>query len=309
MTPTASRVATLRRFNRFYTGLIGALDAQHLRTPFTLPEARVIYEIAHAPGLSPTALTAALRLDAGYVSRLLRTLERRGVVARAPHATDRRQVALRLTAAGRSAFRALDAGANRGMAALLAPLSEPVQRELTGALARAGRLLGADGATDCAVVLRPPAPGELGWVIERHGAIYAAEYGWNTEFEGLVADICARFVRTYKPSRERCWIAERDGVPVGSVFVVEKSRRVAQLRLLLVEPSARGLGIGARLVEECIRFARRTGYHKMMLWTQSVLGSARRIYQQAGFTLAWEHPHRAFGVRLVEQVWELDLRE
>jgi GNAT superfamily N-acetyltransferase len=195
------------------------------------------------------------------------------------------------------------------MRALLAPLAEPAQRELVRTLTRAGQLLGAgDALAERTFLLRSPAPGELGWIVERHGAIYAAEYGWNSAFEGLVAEICGRFLQRYPPARERCWIAERDGVPVGSVLVVEKSQRVAQLRLLLVEPSARGLGIGARLVDECVRFARQTGYHKMVLWTQSILVSARRLYQQAGFTLTWEHPHRAFGARLVEQVWELDLR-
>jgi len=304
------RVAALRRFNRFYTSLVGALDAEHLHAPFTLPEARVLYELGHASGGTPTALAATLRLDAGYVSRIVRSLQRRRLLHRARDAEDGRQYRLTLSPAGRAAFRRLDKAADREMAALLGALPAPAQWEVVASAQALERLLGGPSAGPLAApyVLRPPAAGEMGWVIERHGAIYAAEYGWNAEFEALVAEICARFVRRFQPERERCWIAERDGVPVGSVFVVEKSRRVAQLRLLIVEPSARGLGIGARLVAECLQFARHAGYHRLMLWTQANLLSARRIYETAGFERTWQHSHRAFGADLVEQVWELDLR-
>jgi DNA-binding MarR family transcriptional regulator/predicted N-acetyltransferase YhbS len=301
-----AHIASLRRFNRLYTSRIGALDGEHLHTPFSLPQARLLYELAQGKGLSASALAARLALDPGHVSRLWRSLARERLVRHARAATDGRSVMLSLTSAGRAAFRRLDQRASQAVGELLDALPAPAQRELVGAATTLERLLGGRGDAS-AISLRALNPGDLGWVIERHGALYAAEYGWNAEFEALVAEICAKFVRTLKPTRERAWIADWDGVPVGSVFVVEKSRRVAQLRLLLVEPSARGHGIGARLVNECVRFARRAGYRSMTLWTQSVLTSARRIYEAAGFTLSWEHSHRAFGAALTEQVWDLDL--
>lgn len=302
-----AHIALLRRFNRLYTSRIGALDREHLHTPFSLPQARVLYELAQAPGLTASELAARLALDPGHVSRLWQGLAREGVVRHTRSAADRRSVALSLTPSGRAAFRRLDRRASQAVGKLLDALPASARRQLVGAATTLERLL-TDRTDAQAIVLRAPNPGDLGWVIERHGAIYAAEYGWNAEFEALVAEICAKFVRMLKPARERAWIAERDGIPVGSVFVVEKSRRVAQLRLLLVEPSARGLGIGARLVRECIRFAHGAGYRSMTLWTQSVLTSARHIYEAAGFTLSWEHSHRAFGAALTEQVWDLDLR-
>lgn len=302
-----AQIVSLRRFNRLYTSRIGALDREHLHTPFSLPQARMLYELAQTPGLAASALAARLALDPGHVSRLWQGLARAGMIRHTRSATDRRSVTLSLTPSGRAAFRRLDRRASQAVGKMLDALPAPAQRQLVGAATALERLL-ADRADATAIMLRAPMPGDLGWVIERHGAIYAAEYGWNTEFEALVAEICAKFVRTLKPDRERAWIAERDGIPVGSVFLVEKSRRVAQLRLLLVEPSARGLGIGARLVHECIRFARGAGYRSMTLWTQSILTSARHIYEAAGFTLSWEHAHRAFGAALTEQVWDLDLR-
>ncbi len=303
-----SQIAAVRRFNRLYTNRIGALDRAHLHTPFSLPQARVLYELAQGHTLTASALAARLSLDPGHVSRLWQHLARMGLIRHAPSAADRRSVTLSLTPAGRAAFRRLDRRASQAVGRLLDALPAAAQRELVGAASTLERLL-ADGTEGTSVSLRSPLPGDLGWVVERHGAIYAAEYGWNAEFEALVAEICAKFVRRFKPARERAWIAERDGVPVGSVFLVEKSRRVAQLRLLLVEPAARGLGIGARLVHECIRFARGAGYRSITLWTQSILTSARHIYQGAGFRLTWEHAHRAFGAALTEQVWDLDLRE
>ena len=307
---TASEtVAALRRFNRFYTRRIGALDDAHLHTPFTLPQARVLWELAHTPGITATALAATLALDLGHVSRLLQGLVRRGLVRRARQAADRRAASLTLTRSGRAAFRRLDQRASTAVRAMLHALPAPAQRDLVRATTTIERLLGDRDGAPPTVSLRALNPGDLGWVIERHGALYAAEYGWNAEFEGLVAGICAKFVHDLNPARERAWIAQLDGLPVGSVFVVEKSRRVAQLRLLLVEPSARGHGVGSRLVAECIAFARRCGYRSMTLWTQGNLTSARRIYEAAGFHLTWERPHRAFGAALTEQVWDLDLRE
>lgn len=302
-----AQIASLRRFNRLYTSRIGALDREHPHTPFSLPQARLLYEVAQTPGLTASALAARLALDPGHVSRLWQELGREGLIRHTRPAADRRSVTLALTPEGRAAFRRLDRRASQAVGRMLDALPAPAQRQLVGAASTLARLL-ADGADPATIVLRAPMPGDFGWVIERHGAIYAAEYGWNAEFEALVAEICAKFVRALKPARERAWIAERDGMPVGSVFLVEKSRRVAQLRLLLVEPSARGLGIGARLVNECIRFAHGAGYRSMTLWTQSVLTSARHIYEAAGFTLTWEHAHRAFGAALTEQVWDLDLR-
>lgn len=302
----ATRVAALRRFNRFYTATIGALGDAPLGSGFSLTATRVLYELEQRRTCTASDLVRDLRLDAGYLSRLLTRLERRRLVRRAPSAADRRSVTLTLSAAGQAAFRRLDRAAARDVAARLAPIPVPAQRALVEAAGTFERWLRPAGdAPD--VTLRPPEPGDLGWVVERHGALYAHEYGWNQRFEGLVAGIVATFATHKRPARERCWIAERDGVPVGCVFVVEKSRRVAQLRLLLVEPAARGLGIGQRLVDECIRFARAAGYARMTLWTNDVLTTARRIYVAAGFQLVHEAPHQSFGHDLVEQVWERDL--
>ena len=302
----AERIAALRRFNRFYTSTIGALGDAHLGSGFSLTETRVLYEIAHRRGLTASDLVRELRLNAGYVSRVLVRFERRRLVRRARDGADRRVATLSLTTAGRTAFRRLDRGAARDVAALLDPLPAPAQRALIEAAATMERVLGAPSEPPT-VVLRDPDPGDLGWVVERHGALYADEYGWNEQFEALVAGIVAKFASHHDPARERCWIAERHGVPVGCVFVVEKSRRIAQLRLLLVEPTARGLGIGQRLVDECIRFARSAGYVRMTLWTNDVLTAARRLYVAAGFHLVHEAPHHSFGRDLVEQVWERDL--
>jgi GNAT superfamily N-acetyltransferase len=237
---------------------------------------------------------------------MLRSLGARGLVRKARSSADGRQSLLSLTPAGRRAFAGLDAASAREVGALLAPLPAPRQRELTAAMATIERLLDPDAAAP-ACTLRAHRPGDIGWVVHRHGALYAAEYGWDATFEALVAEIAAKFVREFKPARERCWIAERDGEIVGSVFVVEKSPTVAQLRLLLVEPSARGLGLGGRLTDECIRFARAAGYRKVTLWTNSILHAARRIYETAGFRLVGEERHASFGQDLVGQHWELPL--
>jgi DNA-binding MarR family transcriptional regulator/GNAT superfamily N-acetyltransferase len=300
-----ARIAAVRRFNRFYTATIGALGDAHLSSRFSLTETRVLYELAHREGLVAADLVRELRLDGGYVSRLLARLVKRGLVSRRRVGDDRRRATLTLTRSGATAFRALDRAASQAVEALLLPVAEPVQRRLVAALEEVqADLAGATDSADALISLRPPRPGELGWVIERHGVIYAREYAWDLTFEALVARIVADFAQTHDPRRERCWIAERRGVPVGSVFLVAKSPEVAQLRLLLVEPSARGLGIGQLLVTECIRFARAAGYARISLWTNDVLVSARRIYEGAGFGLVHEAPHHSFGHDLVEQVWE-----
>jgi DNA-binding MarR family transcriptional regulator/GNAT superfamily N-acetyltransferase len=311
--PTAATDPTsaVRRFNRFYTRQIGLLDEGLLDSPFSLTEVRVLYEIAHHEGITATGLREILALDAGYLSRLLRGLRRQGLVsARAP-AADRRRRQLALTERGRRAFDSLDARSTEEVGAMLARRSQAERRELVKAMRVIEALLGkpADGSdvVTSGVVLRAPLPGELGWVVKRHGELYAAEYGWDAEFEGLVAEIVGRFVADLDPRLERCWIAELRGEPAGSVFLVKDSARVARLRLLLVEPWARGHGVGTRLVDECLRFARTAGYAKVSLWTNDLLHAARRIYQRAGFRLVKEKRHHSFGHDLVGQTWELEL--
>lgn len=301
------RIAAVRRFNRFYTRQIGVLNDGLLDSAFSLTEVRLLFELAHTPNLTARALRDELGLDAGYLSRLLRGLEERGLIARTASPSDGRVVHLNLTTHGREQFGDLDRRANDEVRALLAPRSAAQQRRLLGALRTVEEVL--DGAPPRreSYVLRHQQPGDMGWVVHRHGVLYAQEYGWDERFEALVAEVVASFIRKFDPKRERCWIAERDGEIVGSVFLVKKSKTVAQLRLLLVEPSARGLGIGARLVDECIRFARRSGYRKLTLWTNNVLHTARRIYQKAGFQLVDEQPHNHFGRDLVGQTWELTL--
>jgi DNA-binding MarR family transcriptional regulator/GNAT superfamily N-acetyltransferase len=300
----------VRRFNRFYTRLVGALDEGHLASAYTLAEGRVLYEIANGDGPTAADVGRALGLDAGYLSRILRRFEEGGLVTRETSAADARRSHLRLTDAGRAAFAELDARARDDVGARVGRLSDGEQRRLLGALATVQALLGDDPTpTDATVTLRPPRPGDLGWVVARNGAIYAEEYGWDASYEGLVARIVADFARDFDPALERCWIAERGGENVGCIFLVKHPERpgVARLRLLLVEPSARGLGVGRRLVDECVRTARELGYARMTLWTNSVLSSARRIYEAAGFALVEETPHTMFGQELVAQVWERDL--
>jgi DNA-binding MarR family transcriptional regulator/GNAT superfamily N-acetyltransferase len=301
-----ARVDAVRGFNRFYTQKIGVLEEGLLSSPFSLAEARVLYELARSTSPSASALCRGLGLDAGYLSRILRRLEQRRLVARAASADDRRQSALALTKAGSAAFAALDRASRRSIGAMLAPLAEGEQERVVGAMRGIERLLGAAPAS-APYLLRPHRIGDLGWIVERHGAVYAAEYGWDASFEALVAEIAAEFIRRYDASRERCWIAERDGERVGSVLLVRQSQSTAKLRLLLVEPGARGLGIGARLVAECIAFARAARYRKITLWTQSILAPARRIYQAAGFRLMREEPHHSFGHDLVGEYWALKL--
>jgi DNA-binding MarR family transcriptional regulator/GNAT superfamily N-acetyltransferase len=302
------RIAEVRRFNRFYTRQIGALNEGLLRSPFSLAEARVLYELAHREQPTASSLRLELNLDAGYLSRILRGFERRRLIRKTRAAKDGRQSLLSLTARGSAAFARLNARSHQEIRTMLSGLSEAEQNRMVEAMQTIGRLLGSPRESNVApYLLRPHQPGDMGWVVERHGALYAQEYGLNEKFEGLVAALVARFLERYDAKRERCWIAEREGAPIGSVFLVAKSARVAQLRMLLVEPHARGLGIGRRLVEECIRFARQAGYRKLVLWTNDVLVSARRIYEAAGFRLTEQKPHQSFGHRLVGQTWELKL--
>lgn len=303
----AQRVAAVRRFNRFYTQHIGVLEQGMLRTSFSLAEARVLYELAHRDKPTATALARDLGLDAGYLSRMLRGFRRRGLIARETSRQDGRQTLLSLTERGAKAFAPLDTRTREQVALMLDHLPAAKQERLVAAMHAIEGLLGAAPETKAAFILRPHRPGDMGWVTARHGAVYAEEYGWDETFEALVAEITAQFIRKFDAARECCWIAERDGEAVGSVFLVKDSARVAKLRLLIVDPKARGLGIGARLVEECIRFARAAGYRKIVLWTQSILVGARRIYEKAGIRLAKTEPHTSFGHKLVGEYWELTL--
>ncbi len=302
------QIAATRRFNRFYTREIGVLEEGLLKTGFSLTEARVLYELAHRQAPTSTALCSDLGLDPGYLSRILARFAKRKLTTRSRSATDGRERPVALTAAGRRAFAGLDRATDRQIADLLSDLSDTQRRELVAAMIRIEGFLGdAAERSGGEVVLRPPRPGDMGWVIHRHGALYAEEYGFDASFEHLVAEIIAAFVKNHDPRRERAWIAELDGAVAGSIFLVRESDEVGRLRLLFVEPWARGHGIGARLVAACIDQARASGYNRLTLWTQSNLLAARRIYQAAGFRLEREHPHRAFGQNLVEQDWSLDL--
>ena len=301
------RVGAVRGFNRFYTRKIGVLREGAYKSPFSLTQVRVLYELAHRDRPTATELGRDLGLDAGYLSRILRGFEKRGLLAKTRSSSDGRRSHLGLTAQGKKAFAPLEARSHDEVAALLADLSGSEQSRLVAAMQTIEQLLSERGARPSSYVIRAPQPGDLGWVVHRHGALYAREYGYDAEFEGLVAEIVARFVRRYDARRERCWIAERDGEPVGCVFLVKKSGTVAQLRLLLVEPAARGTGLGTRLVAECVRFARHAGYRKLVLWTQSELGAARRVYEAAGFRVTRTERHRSFGKALVAEIWELVL--
>jgi DNA-binding MarR family transcriptional regulator/GNAT superfamily N-acetyltransferase len=304
---TADPVAAVRRFNRFYTRQIGLLDEGLHHSPFSLTEVRVMYEIFHHPGITASELREALTLDAGYLSRILRGLRRRGLVsARAP-ATDRRRRTLTLTGRGLRTFEGLNARSSEEVGAMLARLSRPQRSELVRAMRGIEGLLGRPTQGADAVVLREPLPGELGWVVKRHGEIYAAEYGWSAEFEGLVAGIVGQFVTSRDPRAERSWIAELRGEPAGSIFLVKDTATVAKLRLLLVEPWARGHGVGTCLVETCVAFAREARYARIRLWTNAELHAARRLYQQAGFVMTEETRAHRFGHDQVFQTWELDL--
>jgi DNA-binding MarR family transcriptional regulator/GNAT superfamily N-acetyltransferase len=306
---TAQAIATIRAFNRFYTRVIGALTEHHLDSQYSLPEARLLFELAKRDAPTAATLVREMGVDPGYLSRLIARMIRRRLVTRSRSKSDAREQHLSLTATGRNAFATLDARASEAVAALIEPISAPERARLLGAMNQVASILG-DGTPSRAIVIREPRPGDMGWVIQRHGELYFSEYGWDQRFEALVARIVANFVEQIDPALERCWIAERGGVNAGSVFLVRHPTRtgVAQLRLLLVEPSARGAGLGQQLVSECIRFARAAGYHTMMLWTNDILVSARRIYIAAGFVLTSEEHHDSYGKPLTAQTWELRLR-
>ncbi|MBI1879219.1 MAG: MarR family transcriptional regulator [Chloroflexi bacterium] len=306
-TDTSQRIGAVRRFNRFYTKQIGLLNEGLLRSPFSLTEARVIYELAHHEKTTATELGHELGLDAGHLSRILQGFKKRDLIDKQPSETDGRQSLLRLTESGEEAFATLNARSHNEIEAMLNMLSPEAQNRLVEAMRTIEGLLGAQPEQKVPYILRPHQPGDMGWVVQRHGVLYAEEYAWDEQFEALVADIVAKFIQNYDPKRERCWIAEKDGQNVGSVFLVKQSDTVAKLRLLLVEPKARGLGIGARLVNECIRFARQAGYQKITLWTNNVLLAARHIYEKAGFQLVHEELHHSFGHDLVGETWELTL--
>jgi DNA-binding MarR family transcriptional regulator/GNAT superfamily N-acetyltransferase len=301
------RVGDVRHFNRFWTRQIGVLGEGYLESPFSLTEVRVLYELAHREETTASELGKELGLDAGYLSRILRGFERDGLIHKRPSEADGRRRLLRLTERGWEAFAPLDARSRSEIGAILGGMSVAGQERLVGAMRTIEGLLGVRSETVVPFLLRPHRPGDMGWVVRRHGVLYAREYGWDERFEALVAEIVAKFIRRYDPRLERCWIAERDGEIVGCVFLVRESEEIAKLRLLLVEPEARGLGIGSRLVKECIRFARQAGYLKITLWTNDVLNSARRIYEGMGFQLVHKEPHHSFGHDLVGQTWELML--
>lgn len=303
----AQQVEAVRRFNRFYTRRIGVLQEKLLRSPFSLTEARVIYEIAQQEKTTATQLGNELSLDAGYLSRLLRSFEKRGLIDKQPSSHDGRQNVLSLSRQGQEAFATLNARSHQEIETMLNQLAPAEQNRLVEAMAVIQELLGTQPEHKAPYILRPQQPGDMGWVVHRHGVLYAEEYGWDEQFEALVAKIVAKFIQNYNPKQERCWIAEKDGEIVGSVFLVKQADTVAKLRLLLVEPKARGLGIGTRLVYECIRFARQAGYQKITLWTNNVLHAARHIYEKAGFRLVAEEPHHSFGHDLVGETWELEL--
>ncbi|MGA9474556.1 MAG: bifunctional helix-turn-helix transcriptional regulator/GNAT family N-acetyltransferase [Terriglobales bacterium] len=327
MTPASRSVANpipaIRHFNRYYTRQIGLLQQGLLETTFSLTEVRLLYELAHREVANATELAADLSLDPGYLSRTLASFEKRGWISRSPSENDRRQSLLTLTSKGAAVFRPLEDRSNRQVEQMLVKLSPAAQQQLVSAMQQIEQILSPKPAMAESYLLRAHQPGDMGWVVFRHGVLYAEEYHYDERFEALVAEIVAKFIQHFDPKCELCWIAERTTAGrttaektaaernrerVGSVFLVRKSATVSKLRLLLVEPSARGLGIGRRLVEECIRFARQAGYKKMMLWTQSELKAARAIYQQAGFQLTKKEKHNSWSRKeLVAETWELKL--
>ena len=298
------RAETVRRFNRFYTRRIGVLHEHLLNSEFSLTEVRVLYELAHRPELTSSDLCRELGLNAGYMSRLIAGFKRKGLILKSRSPKDGRVAQLRLTDKGRATFEPLSDASRQEVIAMLEQLSEPEQHQLIEAMGRIQSLL---GETEPSYLLRDPEPGDMGWIVHRQAVLYAQEYGWNAEYEALVAEITAKFIREFDPGSERCWIAEKNGKAVGSVFLVRLDETTAKLRLLYVDPSARGLGIGGRLVDECLRFARQAGYQKIILWTNSVLTAARRIYDRVGFELIEEEPHHSFGKDLIGQVLARDL--
>ncbi len=304
----AERIAGVRRFNRFFTREIGVLREGLLHSPYSLTEARIIFELASRQGATAAELGRELGLDGGYLSRTLSRFEQQGLIIKTKSEQDGRQWQIRLAEKGEEAFRLLDQRSASEVAELLSSLGEEEQQQLIRSMQAIESILNKQSFKFAhPFYLRQHQPGDMGWITHRHGLLYAQEYGWNEEFEALVAQIVADFINNFCPTRERCWIAEMDGEVVGSVFLVQASASVAKLRLLLVEPKARGLGLGTRLVEECIRFARRAGYEKLTLWTNSVLTEARHIYAKCGFRMVQQEPHHSFGHALISETWELTL--
>jgi DNA-binding MarR family transcriptional regulator/GNAT superfamily N-acetyltransferase len=301
------RIGAVRHFNRFFTRQIGVLREGLLHSPYSLTEARILFELAHRDNLTASDLCRELGLDAGYLSRILVRLEQQGLIDRVRSENDGRQRLLCLTSAGENAFALLDQRSHDEVSEMLNDLSEKDQQRLLKAMHTIESVLDKGFKFSEPFILRLHEPGDMGWITHRHGVLYAQEYGWDERFEALVAQIVADFINNYNPARERCWIAEMGGEIIGAVFVVQASETVAKLRLLWVEPKARGLGLGTRLVKECIRFARRSGYQKLMLWTNSVLIEARHIYQKVGFTLVAQEEHHSFGHDLIGETWELAL--
>jgi DNA-binding MarR family transcriptional regulator/N-acetylglutamate synthase-like GNAT family acetyltransferase len=303
----AQRVAAVRSFNRFYTQHLGVLRDGWLDSPFSLTEARVLYEIKQRDRATATDIGRDLGIDAGYLSRILRRFHKSGLIRKDVSADDARQSLLSITARGRKAFDPLEARTERQVGAILGRLAEPEQDHLVAAMRTIETMIASGPKAESRIVLRQPQPGDLGWVVARHAELYAREYGWAENFEGLCAQIVADFASKYDPKRERCWIAEMDGRNVGSVFLVKDSEDVARLRLLLVDPAARGRGLGTRLTAECVRFARQSGYRSITLWTHSVLTAARHVYERAGFVLTSSEKRRSFGQDVVSEHWDLVL--
>jgi DNA-binding MarR family transcriptional regulator/GNAT superfamily N-acetyltransferase len=305
---TAATAEAVRGFNRFYTRRIGVLEESLLGSGLTLSQARVVFELGRRGEWTAGGMAADLGLDAGYVSRLLGSLEKRKLITRRPSEADGRQAIVTLTVKGSECYRLLDTLSQDDIAAMLARLAPAGRQRLLSAMATIESLMGDAPPPRVPYIIRPHRPGDIGWVISRHGALYAEEYGWDETFEGFVAEVASGFLKGFDPRRERCWIAEREGETAGAVFLVHgPDERTAKLRMLYVEPAARGLGIGARLVEECRLFARSAGYTRIVLWTNSILASARRIYEAAGYRLVKSEPHRSFGQDLVGETWELEL--
>lgn len=300
-------VEAMRRFNRFYTKQIGVLHQGLLDSSYSLTEARVIYEMAQHESITASELGAELDLDAGYLSRMLRNFQKQGLIDKEPNPHDQRQRILRLSESGLQVFAMLNTRSQQEIETLLSKHSPQEQARLIGAMRTIESLLEAQPEQRVPYILRPPQPGDMGWVVARHGALYAQEYHWDESFEGFVAEIIAEYIQNFDPKMERCWIAEVNGENAGSVFVVKKTEEIAKLRMLIVDPKARGLGIGKRLVQECLRFARQKGYKRMTLWTNSCLLAARHIYQQAGFELVASEPYHDFGQDLVGETWEIEL--
>jgi DNA-binding MarR family transcriptional regulator/GNAT superfamily N-acetyltransferase len=307
MSAIVQRTGAVRRFNRFYTRQIGVLRKTYLDSPYSLGEMRVLYEIAHGDGVTASDIGRALDLDAGYLSRVLRNFEKRGMIARKASAKDARQSYLALTARGRNAFAPAEERSQHDVAAMLGRLGGGEQAKMIAAMQTIENLLDGSAAPKPDTILREPRHGDFGWMVSRHAELYAQEYGWTEPFEGLCAQIVADFVNNYDAERERCWIAEMNGENAGCVMLVKDSDEVARIRLLLVDPKARGLGLGMRLTDECARFARERGYKKITLWTHSILSAARHVYEKAGFTLTSSEPRHSWGKDVVAEFWDLEL--